>query len=120
MKKENLIWLAVGGLAVYFIFFRKRTATQATSSATKPTPAPPLDKEIKSGGVSGMKPPSLWTDEELIEYHNKFLCYGMRGYNEPRIAMTKVRNYTNNAVAEEIKTRKLITPPCHKTRTLKS
>jgi len=109
MKKQNLIWLAVGGLAVYLIFFRKRTATQATSSATEPTPAPPLDKEITSGGFSGMKPPSLYTNQELLDYYKNRIC-GFRGGTQQvirKMPPSKEKLERDEAVKAELAKRNL-------------
>lgn len=107
MKKENLIWLVVGGLAVYLIFFRKRTAAQATPSATEPTPAPPLDKEITSGGFSGMKPPSLWTTEELLNYYKNRICTPVTGIYVKRLPPTPAQLKMNEAVNAELAKRNL-------------
>lgn len=110
MKKQNLIWLAVGGLAFYLIFFRKRTAAQATSSATEPTPAPPLDKEITSGGFSGMKPPSLWTTEELLNYYKNRICISQGGVLKTAIPMqpSAKKFALDEAVKQELAKRKLV------------
>ena len=108
MKKQNLIWLAVGGLAVYLIFFRKKTAAQATSSATEPTPAPPLDKEITSGGFSGIKPPSLWTTEELLNYYKNRICTPVTGIQRQILPSTPAQLKMKEAVNAELAKRKLV------------
>ena len=85
MKNKNLILLVgLAAVAVYFLM-RKKTITQQTASTTDvptptPTPNPIKDKTLgdsllqQEGGFGGVKPASLWTDEELRNFYIKNNC----------------------------------------------
>ena len=106
MKKENLIWLAVGGLAVYFLFLKKTAKAEPLTESPKSTTKP-----LENLTESQLKAATM-RDEDLLSYHQKFLCYGMRGVNEPSIGMTLEKAQMNYAVESEINKRKLTIPKC--------
>ncbi len=63
MKKENLIWLAVGGLAVYLFLQSRKKTTAQPAEVKEATPTPPPNDT--TGGISGAKPASLLSNDEL-------------------------------------------------------
>jgi hypothetical protein len=82
MKKENIIWLAVGGLAVYlFLQSRKKaTAQPAEVKESTPTPTPtPTPNNVKenifSGGL-GVSPAKK-SDQELKLWYTNVYCKRM-------------------------------------------
>ena len=93
MKKENIIWLAVGGLAVYLFLQSRKKATaqpaevkESTPTST-PTPTPtPIDT---TGGISGAKPASLLSNDEL----SKTLLSICRQEGARRPITPQVQNY---------------------------
>jgi hypothetical protein len=82
MKKENIIWLAVGGLAVYLFLQSRKKATaqpaevkEATPTPT-PTPIPNMVKEKIFEGGLGVSPAKK-SDQELKLWYTNVYCKRM-------------------------------------------
>lgn len=88
MKKQNLIWLAVGGLAVYFIFFRN-TQAKALPSTPKPTDTSSASPEMKE-----------LTNEMLLSEWQTWNCGVKPSFRKPK-------NYAE--MMEELKRRNIKT-----------
>jgi hypothetical protein len=87
MKKENLIWLAVGGLAVYLFLQSRKKTTSQPAEVKEVTPTPPPNDT--TGGISGVKPASLLSNKELS---NALLSMCVRG-GARRLITPEVENY---------------------------
>jgi hypothetical protein len=101
MKKENIIWLVVGGLAVYLLLKNKKKEQVAevkedtSTPTTTPTPTP-IDTSIVP---LGKKPAHLWTNEELQSYMTNTQCRHGGAYL-PEYMEQKPNAYTLSLIAE--------------------
>lgn len=102
MKKENLIWLAVGGLAVYLLFFRKPAAASngANTKPVPPSPNPISDSEAIA---------SMFSNEELLEYYKNKICSFRGGAltTIKEMPPSKEKLEMDSAVRKELAKRKL-------------
>jgi len=97
MKKENIIWLVVGGLAVYLFLQSRKKATAQTAEVKEVTPTPtPIDT---TGGISGAKPASLWSNEDLQKFMTNTQCRHGGAYL-PDYLKAKPNAYTLSLIAE--------------------
>jgi hypothetical protein len=68
MKKENLIWLAVGGAAVYLLLsMKKKSGAQTTTSGGTEVVKP---KDLTDSQFAA----SMFSDEELLDYYKNRIC----------------------------------------------
>ena len=102
MKKENIIWLAVGGLAVYLFLQSRKKATaqpaEVKESTPTSTPTPTPSPIETTNPISGMKPPSLWTNDELQNFMTKTQC--RKGGAAVLIKAPQPNPYTLSLIAE--------------------
>ncbi len=70
MKKQNLIWLAVGGLAVYLLLsMKKKSGTETTTSGGTGVVKPPA-KDLTDSQFAA----SMFSNQELLDYYKNRIC----------------------------------------------
>jgi hypothetical protein len=70
MKKQNLIWLAVGGLAVYLLLsMKKKSGAKTTTSGGNGVVTPPA-KDLTDSQFAA----SMFSNEELLDYYKNRIC----------------------------------------------
>lgn len=70
MKKQNLIWLAVGGVAVYLLLsMKKKSGTETTTNGGAGVVKPPA-KDLTDSQFAA----SMFSNEELLDYYKNRIC----------------------------------------------
>lgn len=105
MKKQNLIWLAVGGLAVYLLLsMKKKSGAKTTTSGGTGVVTPPA-KDLTDSQFAA----SMFSNEELLDYYKNRIC-GFRGGTNQLISEmppSKEKLEMDAAVKAELAKRKL-------------
>lgn len=70
MKKENLIWILVGGVGVYLLLsMKKKSGSQNTASGGTGVVTPPA-KDLTDSQFAA----SMFSNEELLDYYKNRIC----------------------------------------------